>query len=160
MNSRKSRIAVAALLVLALFGGVATLLTSSGGRTNIVGYFDNADGIYPGDDVVVLGVAIGKVDKIVSKGIVRETDGYSGFAATELADDLRAHGGRLGKFDGGLALGRAGDEVDLVGAILTNGRRHLPEPVHHFFLDLGNHVGVAEMDLADVDAAERVAPLR
>jgi phospholipid/cholesterol/gamma-HCH transport system substrate-binding protein len=64
VNSRKSRIAVAALLVLALFGGVATLLTSSGGRTNIVGYFDNADGIYPGDDVVVLGVAIGKVDKI------------------------------------------------------------------------------------------------
>jgi nicotinamidase/pyrazinamidase len=32
-----------------------------------------------------------KVDKIVSKGIVRETDGYSGFAATELADDLRAN---------------------------------------------------------------------
>ena len=31
------------------------------------------------------------VDKIISKGIVRETDGYSGFAATELADDLREH---------------------------------------------------------------------
>jgi nicotinamidase/pyrazinamidase len=34
---------------------------------------------------------LGKVDRIVSKGVVRETDGYSGFAATGLADDLRAH---------------------------------------------------------------------
>ena len=35
---------------------------------------------------------LGKVDVIVDKGIDRETDGYSGFAATSLADDLRAHG--------------------------------------------------------------------
>lgn len=34
---------------------------------------------------------LGKVDTIVSKGIVRDTDGYSGFAATGLADDLRSH---------------------------------------------------------------------
>ena len=35
---------------------------------------------------------IGKVDVVVDKGTDRETDGYSGFAATILADDLRAHG--------------------------------------------------------------------
>jgi nicotinamidase/pyrazinamidase len=32
------------------------------------------------------------VDVIVDKGTDRETDGYSGFAATNLADDLRANG--------------------------------------------------------------------
>jgi nicotinamidase/pyrazinamidase len=31
------------------------------------------------------------VDVVVDKGTDRETDGYSGFAATTLADDLRAH---------------------------------------------------------------------
>ena len=35
---------------------------------------------------------LGKVDVIVDKGTDRETDGYSGFAATILADDLREHG--------------------------------------------------------------------
>ena len=35
---------------------------------------------------------LAQVDRIVDKGVDRETDGYSGFAATDLADDLRAHG--------------------------------------------------------------------
>ena len=35
---------------------------------------------------------LGKVDVVVDKGTDRETDGYSGFAATILEDDLRAHG--------------------------------------------------------------------
>jgi phospholipid/cholesterol/gamma-HCH transport system substrate-binding protein len=64
VTSRKARIALAALLVLVLIGGVGALVRSSGGRTNIVGYFDNADGIFPGDAVVILGVAVGKIDKI------------------------------------------------------------------------------------------------
>ena len=34
------------------------------------------------------------VDRVVDKGIDRETDGYSAFAATDLAEDLRAHGVR------------------------------------------------------------------
>jgi nicotinamidase/pyrazinamidase len=34
---------------------------------------------------------LGKIDQVVNKGTDRETDGYSGFAATTLADDLRAH---------------------------------------------------------------------
>ncbi len=37
---------------------------------------------------------LAKIDQIVDKGVDRETDGYSGFAATQLASDLRAHGVR------------------------------------------------------------------
>jgi phospholipid/cholesterol/gamma-HCH transport system substrate-binding protein len=50
--------------VVALLGGVGALLWSSGRRTNVVGYFDNANGIFVGDDVVILGVAVGKIEKI------------------------------------------------------------------------------------------------
>lgn len=32
-----------------------------------------------------------KIDRVIDKGIDRHTDGYSGFAGTELAHDLRAH---------------------------------------------------------------------
>jgi nicotinamidase/pyrazinamidase len=35
-----------------------------------------------------------KVDAVIDKGVDRGTDGYSGFAATELASDLRVHGMR------------------------------------------------------------------
>jgi nicotinamidase/pyrazinamidase len=34
---------------------------------------------------------LGKIDQVVNKGTDRHTDGYSGFAATTLADDLRTH---------------------------------------------------------------------
>jgi nicotinamidase/pyrazinamidase len=33
-----------------------------------------------------------QIDQIVDKGVDRATDGYSGFAATQLASDLRIHG--------------------------------------------------------------------
>ena len=52
------------MLVVALIGGVGALMRSSGGRTYLVGYFDNANNIFVGDDVVILGVAVGKIDKI------------------------------------------------------------------------------------------------
>jgi phospholipid/cholesterol/gamma-HCH transport system substrate-binding protein len=64
VNSRKTRIALAAVLVVALIGGVGTLMRSPGGRTHVVGYFDNANNIFVGDAVVILGVAVGKIDKI------------------------------------------------------------------------------------------------
>ncbi|BDB44328.1 MCE family protein [Mycobacterium kiyosense] len=63
VNSGKSRIILAAVLLLALVGGVVTLIRPSSGRTNIVGYFDNANGIYVGDDVMILGVAVGRIEK-------------------------------------------------------------------------------------------------
>jgi len=65
VNSRKTRIALAAVLVLALIGGVGALMFgSSSGRTHVVGYFDDANNIFVGDDVVILGVPVGKIDKI------------------------------------------------------------------------------------------------
>jgi phospholipid/cholesterol/gamma-HCH transport system substrate-binding protein len=51
-------------MVLALIGGAAMLMRSSSGRTHVVGYFNNANGIFEGDAVVILGVAVGKIDKI------------------------------------------------------------------------------------------------
>jgi phospholipid/cholesterol/gamma-HCH transport system substrate-binding protein len=61
-----ARIGTAIGLVLVLIGGIATVVgTESGvGRTNVVGYFANSTGIYNGDDVVILGVPVGKVEKI------------------------------------------------------------------------------------------------
>jgi len=72
--------------------------------------------------------------------------------------DLRAHGGGLGKLDGGLLFGGAGDDVHLVGAVLLDGGGDLPQPVHDLFLDLLDHAGVAEVHFADIDGAEAVTP--
>src|SRR5260370_20321722 len=33
-------------------------------RTVVVGYFDNSNGVFPGDDVRIRGVPVGKVEKI------------------------------------------------------------------------------------------------
>jgi phospholipid/cholesterol/gamma-HCH transport system substrate-binding protein len=35
-----------------------------GGRTTLVAYFDNSNGVFPGDDVMILGVPVGKIDSI------------------------------------------------------------------------------------------------
>jgi len=64
VNSPKTRIVLVAVLVVALLGGVGALMRSSSGRTHVVGYFDNANDIFVGDAVVILGVAVGKIDKI------------------------------------------------------------------------------------------------
>ncbi len=65
-NSRTARIGLAAALVLLLVAGVAVLLRTSGGinRTNVVGYFENSNGIFVGDDVRILGVNVGRIAKI------------------------------------------------------------------------------------------------
>ena len=64
--SRKSRMGVGIVLVLILVAGVAVLLRPGGpvNRTNVVGYFANSNGIFVGDDVKILGVSVGKIDKI------------------------------------------------------------------------------------------------
>jgi phospholipid/cholesterol/gamma-HCH transport system substrate-binding protein len=64
--SRTSRIGVGVVLVLILVAGVAVLLRPGGpvNRTNVVGYFANSNGIFVGDDVKILGVSVGKIDKI------------------------------------------------------------------------------------------------
>lgn len=66
MNIRSVKMGLALGLVLVLIGGIVTVVRSASSvdRTNVVGYFDNSYGIYVGDDVVVLGVPVGKIEKI------------------------------------------------------------------------------------------------
>jgi phospholipid/cholesterol/gamma-HCH transport system substrate-binding protein len=61
---RKSWIATA--LVVLLVAGVVVLLRTSDtiNRTNFVAYFENSNGIYEGDDVRILGVNVGRIEKI------------------------------------------------------------------------------------------------
>ncbi|MEE6176135.1 MCE family protein [Mycobacterium sp. 050134] len=60
------RMALSAFLAVVLFGGTWVLVTSSGvvGRTHVVAYFDNSNGVFVGDDVRILGVSVGKIEKI------------------------------------------------------------------------------------------------
>jgi len=64
MSSRSMRTALAiGLAVLALVGGVVVSLAKTG-RTHVVAYFDNSNGVFPGDEVRILGVPVGKIDTI------------------------------------------------------------------------------------------------
>jgi phospholipid/cholesterol/gamma-HCH transport system substrate-binding protein len=64
--SKNSRIGIGVVMVLILIAGIAVLLRPGGpaNRTNVVGYFANSNGIFVGDDVKILGVTVGKIDKI------------------------------------------------------------------------------------------------
>jgi phospholipid/cholesterol/gamma-HCH transport system substrate-binding protein len=65
-NSRYSRIGLAAVLAVILVAGVAVLFSASGTarQTKLVGYFANSNGLFPGDQVWILGVPVGKVGTI------------------------------------------------------------------------------------------------
>src|ERR1700756_2268762 len=55
---------VALVLVLAASLFVAVRTTGQVSRTRVIAYFDNSTGLFRGDDVRILGVPVGKVDKI------------------------------------------------------------------------------------------------
>jgi len=56
------RLGVAAALVLLLIAGVVTILPKeSASRINVVGYFDNSNGLFVGDEIHILGVPAGEV---------------------------------------------------------------------------------------------------
>lgn len=63
---RNVRVVLAAVLALVMVAGVVVAVRFSGqiGRTVVVAYFDNTNGLFPGDDVRVLGVPVGTVDQI------------------------------------------------------------------------------------------------
>lgn len=63
---RYGRPAVAVVLVLLLAAGVFVLTRASEtiNRTNVVAYFDNTNGIYVGDDVMIRGVPVGRIAAI------------------------------------------------------------------------------------------------
>lgn len=66
MKISKLTAAVAVALALVLVGGIVTVTRTAAriGRTNVVGYFDNSNGIYVGDHVVIRGVPVGEIERI------------------------------------------------------------------------------------------------
>jgi phospholipid/cholesterol/gamma-HCH transport system substrate-binding protein len=65
VKSRRAKVILAAVLAVVLVGGIAvTTLSDRVGRTTLVAYFDNSNGIFRGDDVMMLGVPVGEVVSI------------------------------------------------------------------------------------------------
>jgi phospholipid/cholesterol/gamma-HCH transport system substrate-binding protein len=65
--NRIARIGVTIVLVSLLAGGIAVVsrsLWNSVGKTRMVAYFENSNGIFPGDQVRILGVPVGAIDSI------------------------------------------------------------------------------------------------
>jgi phospholipid/cholesterol/gamma-HCH transport system substrate-binding protein len=64
--TRRARIILAVILIAVLVGGGITAVRffQQAGRTLVTAYFDNSNGVFAGDDVVVLGVPVGRIDKI------------------------------------------------------------------------------------------------
>jgi phospholipid/cholesterol/gamma-HCH transport system substrate-binding protein len=65
-RSRNTRIGLAIALVALLTAGavVATRSVADISKNHVVGYFANSNGIFPGDEVRILGVPVGKIDTI------------------------------------------------------------------------------------------------
>lgn len=65
LRTRTGRIALAAILIVLLLAGVGAMNFGPAAKhVTMVAYFENSNGIYTGDDVVVLGVPVGKVKAI------------------------------------------------------------------------------------------------
>ena len=63
--ARVARIALSAALVALLVGGLLIAVQSGPvNKTRITAYFENSNGIYPGDDVRILGVPVGEIETI------------------------------------------------------------------------------------------------
>nr|MDT0526253.1 MlaD family protein [Streptomyces sp. DSM 41633] len=68
MTSRvlNTRFGLAIVLSLTLIAGIVVAVRSvpEMGRTQVVAFFANSNGIFPGDEIRVLGVPVGKIDTI------------------------------------------------------------------------------------------------
>jgi phospholipid/cholesterol/gamma-HCH transport system substrate-binding protein len=66
MSAGRGRAGLAVALVMVLIAGlfVALRTTAASARITVTAYFDNSNGIYAGDEVRILGVPVGKIDKI------------------------------------------------------------------------------------------------
>lgn len=62
------RLGTAITLIVTLIAGIGILVgTGEGNRKTYIAYFQNTNGLYAGDEVRILGVAVGTVDKIEPK---------------------------------------------------------------------------------------------
>ncbi|CDO86151.1 mammalian cell entry protein [Mycobacterium triplex] len=70
MTRPRIRAVLASALALVLVAGFFTALRANSriDRTHVVGYFANSTGIFVGDDVRILGVPVGKIDRIEPQG--------------------------------------------------------------------------------------------
>lgn len=65
MSRRTARIGLTVGLMLVLLAGItAAWSVPRVSRIHVVAYFDNSNGIFAGDDVIILGVPVGRIDKI------------------------------------------------------------------------------------------------
>ncbi|MEO6792861.1 MAG: MCE family protein [Mycobacterium sp.] len=65
-GTRNVRLGLAAVLMVVLTAGAFTLVRSGPGigRTNVIAYFDNSNGVFVGDEVRILGVRVGEITRI------------------------------------------------------------------------------------------------
>ena len=66
MTGRRMRIAFAAALIVILAAGITVSIRAASGidKVHVTGYFTNSNGIFAGDEVRILGVPVGKIEKI------------------------------------------------------------------------------------------------
>lgn len=64
--SRNTKMGLAAVLVLSLLAGIVVLVRDGGpaNRVTVTGYFANSNMVFVGDDVRILGVPVGRIEKI------------------------------------------------------------------------------------------------
>ncbi len=60
----RGRTALAVVMVLILAGGLLLRTVSHGSRVEVVGYFNNSTALFPGDDIRILGVPVGRVTAV------------------------------------------------------------------------------------------------
>jgi virulence factor Mce-like protein len=58
----------ALVLVVVMVAALAAILWPGGAQTHVTAYFERATGVYPGTEVRILGVKVGKVTKVTPKG--------------------------------------------------------------------------------------------
>ena len=66
MTSRYAKVALAIVLAVALIGGIVVVVRSVAGigRNHMVAYFNNSNGLFKGDEIRILGVPVGEIDRI------------------------------------------------------------------------------------------------
>jgi phospholipid/cholesterol/gamma-HCH transport system substrate-binding protein len=66
MSKRSLKLLVSITLVLTLIAGAGLLLRTAftANRVHLTAYFDNSNGIFPGDEIRILGVPVGTIDSI------------------------------------------------------------------------------------------------